>query len=135
MRADDYVAILLMLLITALLVIIKLLVCIALAYGLLWCGDYLAVVWDEFPLEPYEIEVTHVLVATLLFAILLHAGPDIKSPIDRLDRSLSYALGGVEQKAHEITLKLDVLDDIRSSVDSIQLEVSLIKSDLDSRGE
>lgn len=134
MKADDYVAIFLVLLFAAVLVIIKLLVCIALAYGLLWGGDYLAGVWEKFPLKPYEIEVTHVLLGALLFAILLHAGPDIKGPVDRLDKSLSYAVGGVEQKAHEITLKLDVLDDIRSSVDSIQLEVAEIKSELDSRG-
>lgn len=134
MKSDNYFAIFLMLLFTAMLVTIKLLICVALAYGLLWGGDYIAEVWAAFPLQPYEIEVSHVLVGALLFAVFLHAGPDIKGPIDRLDRSISYAIGGVEQKAHEITLKLDVLDDIRSSVDALQSEVALIKSELDSRG-
>lgn len=133
MKFEDYLVIAGILALAVFLFCLKLMACVGFAYGLLWGGNYLAGVWGDFPVSAYEIEVTHILIGALFIAVLLRSAPDLQSPINDLDRSVSYAVGGVEQRAHDIFLKLDSLDEIRSSLEFIQQELTDIRNDIENR--
>ena len=107
--------------------ILALLLLVTISYGFLIGINYFLTEYELVAMQPFNIEITHVLLTAIFISISVVATSNYGQDIRTLEKSLSAELFSLHRTVEEMSFKFSELEEIRMTLNSIDGSLDEIK--------